>query len=327
MLLPLLFLAACAFDEEPVRLSGETMGTRWHVSTEQPAGLSTAQLKELIQRQLDSVNESMSTYRDDSDLGRFNTAPPYQWVDITAATHEVTTIALQVSRETDNAFNPAVAELVDLWGFGPTDRKGDVPTGGQIAAALETTRLDRLEIDPARPALRKRGTLQLDYSAIAKGYGVDLVTEALDAAGIRHFMVEVGGEVRTRGRHPGGRPWRIGIETPQMVQGEAIAAVEPRDEAVATSGDYRNYREIEGVRYSHTIDPGTGYPVTHTLASVTVLAPTAVLADAYATAISVMGPERGMAFAQSRALPVYMVVKTEAGFETRHSQAFASYLE
>ncbi len=327
VLLPFLLLLSCTFHEEPVRLSGDTMGTRWHVSAELPASHGPEQLKDLVQRELDSVNESMSTYRDDSDLGRFNRAPVLEWVTISPATFEVTEVALRVSRETDNAFNPAVAELVDLWGFGPSARDGNVPTSVQIGVALEATQLDRLDLDPAGPALRKRAALQLDYSAIAKGYGVDRVAAVLEQAGVRNFMVEVGGEVRTRGAHPDGRPWRIGIEVPQMVQGEAIAALEPNDEAVATSGNYRNYREVDGVRYSHTIDPANGYPVTHNLASVTVVAPTAVVADAYATAISVMGPDEGMAFAESRALPVYMLVKKDSGFEVRHSSAFAPYLE
>lgn len=325
-LLPLLLLWSCSSNKEPTRMSGETMGTRWHVSVELPLSQTPAQLTSAVQQVLDRVNQSMSTYLANSDLGKFNSAPVQQWVVIGPDTYEVTRVALQVAQETDNAFNPAVGELVDLWGFGPTsvpDTK--MPTESQVVAALAHTRLDNLEVDELVPALRKRAVLQLDYSAIAKGYAVDLVALKLDEARVSNYMIEVGGEVRTMGRHPNGRPWRIGIETPQVAQGNAIAALELENEAVATSGDYRNYREVDGERYSHTIDPASGYPVTHKLASVTVVAPTAVLADAYATAINVMGPDRGLAFAESRALPVFMLVKQDGEFEAVYSSAFEPY--
>ena len=301
------------------------MGTRWHVSAELPTAQSPEKLTVVIQQALDRVNQSMSTYLVDSDLGEFNRAPELQWVDIGPDTYQVTRVALQVALETEFAFNPAVAELVDLWGFGPAQAPDKVPTDSQISAALAHTQLENLEFDQIKPALRKRAPLQLDYSAIAKGYAVDLVALRLEQALVRNYMVEVGGEVRTMGRHPNGRPWRVGIETPDLGQGNPIAAIELANEAVATSGDYRNYREVDGVRYSHTIDPVSGHPVTHNLASVTVVAPTAVFADAYATAISVMGPEKGLAFAEDQALPVYMLVKQGDEFTAVYSSAFEPY--
>lgn len=328
LLLSLLFLWSCS-QQQPgvVQLSGETMGTSWHVSAGIASQANSEQLTELVQRALDQVNDAMSTYQAQSDLGRFNRAVPGQWVPISRQTLEVTLIALQVALQSDNAFNPAVAALVDLWGFGPTGSKGQgAPTAIQIEAAMAASQLQQLEIDETVPALRKQSAMSLDYSAIAKGYGVDQVAQQLERAGIHNYMVEVGGEVRTAGEHPEGRPWRIGIERPQLLQGQAVLAIALGDEAVATSGDYRNYRELDGRRYSHTIDPATGYPVSHRLASATVLAPTAVLADAYATAITVMGPERGLAFAESMALPVYLLVKQGDGFEARHSSAFERYL-
>jgi thiamine biosynthesis lipoprotein len=289
---------------------------------------TSAQLTAVIQRALDQVDASMSTYQAQSDLGRFNRAAPGQWVSISRQTLEVTRIAMQVAAQSNYAFNPAVAALVDLWGFGPTENSAQsAPDAAQIEAAQAAGRLQNLEIDESTPALRKRSAMSLDYSAIAKGYGVDRVALALEQAGIYDFMVEVGGEVRTAGLHPEGRPWRIGIERPHLQQGQAVLAITLADEAVATSGDYRNYRELDGRRYSHTIDPATGYPVSHQLASVTVLAPTAVLADAYATAITVMGPERGLLFAERMALPVYMLVKQGEGFTAIHSSAFERYLQ
>ncbi len=326
-LFSLLFLGACGEQSVLVELSGETMGTRWHVSVATSADKPSEQLTALIQDTLDQVDAGMSTYRPDSDLGRFNRAAPGQWVTISPQTLDVTGIALRVAEQTGNAFNPAVATLVDLWGFGPGELGASVPDEAQIEAALSTTRLDQLELDSTVPALRKLSPMQLDYSAIAKGYGTDQVAVQLERAGLHDFLVEVGGEVRTAGEHPRGRPWRVGIERPQRVQGRAIAALSLADEAVATSGDYRNYREVDGRRYSHTIDPATGYPVSHRLASVTVLAPTAVLADAYATAINVMGPVAGLAFAEKMALPVYLLVKQQEGFEVLYSSAFEPYLQ
>ena len=327
-LLSLLFLWACSHEPGVTQLSGDTMGTRWHVTALMTAQQTPAQLTAVIQQALDQVDANMSTYQAQSDLGRFNRAPPGQWVSISAQTLEVTRIAMKVAAQSDYAFNPAVAALVDLWGFGPSDNPAQsAPTAAQIEAAQAASRLDKLEIDESIPALRKRSAMSLDYSAIAKGYGVDRVALGLEQLGIHNYMVEVGGELRTAGMHPEGRPWRIGIERPQLLRGQAVLAITLADEAVATSGDYRNYRELDGQRYSHTIDPATGYPVSHQLASVTVLAPTAVLADAYATAITVMGPERGLLFAERMALPVYMLVKQEEGFRAIHSTAFERYLQ
>ena len=328
LLLSLLFLGSCNQPQTVVvKLSGETMATSWHVTAGTVPGLKAQQLQALVQQALDQVNDAMSTYQPQSDLSRFNRAAPGQWVTISPQTLEVTQIALRVALQSGNAFNPAVAALVDLWGFGPSDRTGQaVPTASEIAAALAAGQLQGLQVDESVPALRKASAMSLDYSAIAKGYGVDQVAQQLQRVGVSNYMVEVGGEVRTSGKHPEGRPWRIGIERPQLLQGQPVLAVALGNEAVATSGDYRNYRELDGRRYSHTIDPTTGHPVSHRLASATVLAPTAVLADAYATAITVMGPERGLAFAESMALPVYLLVKQGEGFEARHSSAFERYL-
>lgn len=328
-LLSFLFALGCTpATEEAIPLAGNTMGTTWYASVVPPTNIEAEQLVSLLQAALDQVDASMSTYRDDSDLGRFNAAQIGECIAISEDTLNVTQIALKVAEQSHNAFNPAVASLTNLWGFGPAAATATArPSTAAIEAAMKSTDLNHLELSIPDSRLCKRGPVQLDYSAIAKGYGTDRAAEVLEEAGINNYMVEVGGEVRTAGHHPAGRAWRIGIERPQLTRGAAIAAISLVNEAVATSGDYRNYREMDGVRYSHTIDPASGVPIAHALASVTVVAPTAVLADAYATAINVMGPEEGLGFAESMSLPVYLLLKDGEGFEARFSSAFEPYLQ
>lgn len=325
-LLSLLFFLGCSHEPDVLEFSGATMGTRWHVTLVTLNGQKPEDLQAGIQSALDSVDSAMSTYQHDSDLSRFNRAVPGQWVGISAQTLAVTQVALRVAEQTDNAFNPAVAELVELWGFGAQEQGATIPGVEQVEAALAQTRLQRLELDASAPALRKLAPLKLDYSAIAKGYGADQAAESLERAGIGNYLVEVGGEVRCAGARADGNPWRVGIERPQLLRGEAYAAITLSNEAVATSGDYRNYREVGGQRFSHTLDPATGYPVSHPLASVSVIAPTAVLADAYATAIAVMGPVHGLVFAEALSLPVYMLVRDGAEFIAVASSEFEDYL-
>jgi thiamine biosynthesis lipoprotein len=322
----LLGSSGCQRDVATLRLSGHTMGTVWHAAIVDTEADPAGRLAQLIQAQLDAVDAAMSTYNADSDLARFNRVPVAECIKVSPHTWLVTQVAMEVSRDTGNAFNPGVSALVELWGFGVGEPPKGLPQRHEVDRALQASRLSQLMLDGSQSALCKKGPIQLDYSAIAKGYGVDQVAALLEKLGHQNFLVEVGGEVKTAGLNASRERWRIGIERPQLLQGEVLASIGLSGEAVATSGDYRNYRTIDEQRYSHTIDPQTGYPVTHHLASVTVVAPSAILADAYATALNVMGPEKGLAFATKRALPVYMVVKTPAGFETLHSPAFEPYL-
>jgi thiamine biosynthesis lipoprotein len=241
----------------------------------------------------------------------------------------VVATALEVHGRSAGAFDITVGPLVDLWGFGGGSKQFDrVPTHAEIAAAAARIGSAALEVRLDPPALLKHADREIDLSAIAKGYGVDRAALWLEGNGVVNYMVEVGGEVRTGGRNPQGRKWRIGIEAPELLQqGRAITAMAISGESVATSGDYRNYFESGGRRYSHTIDPATARPVEHALASVTVVAADCKTADALATAIDVLGPDRGLAFAERENLPVYLLVRVGAGFESRHSAAFGPYLE
>jgi FAD:protein FMN transferase len=301
--------------------AGETMGTYYQVTARCPQHVGA-----LIDAELAAINDEMSTYLLDSTLSRFNRATEGEWFLVEAAVAEVVSAALTLAEQSEGAFDVTVGPLVNLWGFGP-----DVRTGLPDPAAIEAARLRvgyrHLEVatDPAR--LRKHAPIYVDLSAIAKGHGVDRIVAALDRAGCGAMLVDVGGEVRARGTSPSGRAWRIGVEVPEPQRHGAVQrVVRLEDGALATSGDYRNFIEHEGSRYGHIIDPRSGYPVRHALASVTVLHPSAMWADGYATLLSVLGPEAGMAFARRHGLAALFVVRQASGFEERYTPQFESSL-
>jgi FAD:protein FMN transferase len=222
-------------------------------------------------------------------------------------------LALRVSEETGGAFDPTVAPLVRAWGFG-ADASEAPPTDEERAALVERVGWRRLRLEGGGLAKTAPG-LEIDLSAIAKGYAVDRVFDAVPGYALG-VMVDVGGEIRVGGTNRRGRPWRLAIESPTAERRGIQRILEVTDTAIATSGDYRNFYERDGRRYSHTIDPATGAPVTHRGASVSVLHEECALADAYATALLVMGPERGLAWARERNLPIlYLVYDGEGGIE------------
>ena len=224
---------------------------------------------------------------------------------------------------TDGAFDITVGPLVNLWGFGPGDSIAEPPSDAEIRALLDSVGHQHLQADCEQPALRKAlPGLVLDMSAFGKGYAADAVGDQLDAKGYANYLVEVGGELRVRGHNARGEKWAIGIEAPLVDQRRPYAVVRLTDTAVATSGDYRNYFEADGTRYSHTIDTRTGRPITHSLASVTVVDPRGYRADALATALLVLGPEQGMQLATRENLAVLFLLRGESGFDEQASPAF-----
>ena len=328
--LPFLFLlSACTPQPEVWRFEGATMGTSYHVTVVgPPAGLARADAAAGVDAALQRVNAQMSTYREDSEVSRFNRAAPGAWFEVSADTADVVATALEVYRRSGGAFDITVGPLVDLWGFGAGSKGADrVPAPEAIAAAAARVGSAALHVRMDPPALLKEVGREIDLSAIAKGYGVDRAALWLERNGVANYMVEVGGEVRTAGHNPEGARWRIGIEAPEFLQGRAIKALSVSGESLATSGDYRNFFEQDGKRYSHTIDPSTARPIEHALASVTVVAADCKTADAWATAIDVLGPDRGLALAEREQLPVYLLVRAGDGFESRHSTAFGPYLQ
>jgi thiamine biosynthesis lipoprotein len=304
------------------------MGTSWHVSyVEMPGGaVAPAAVEAGIALVLEQVEQSMSTYRDGSEISRFNRASVGDWVPVSPGFLGVLAAALQVGKASEGAYDVTVGPLVDLWGFGATGGPAQVPAPADIAALRDQVGQDQLDVDPAAGRVRKRAVLRLDFSSIAKGYGVDVVAQWLAAQHITNYLVEVGGEMRLAGNSARGDRWRVAIEEPANFDGGVSGALALNDAAVATSGDYRNFFEADGRRYSHSIDPRTGYPVAHDLVSVTVVHDSAMLADAWATALTVLGAEAAMRVADAQGLAVYFIRREGTGFSSSFTAALTPYL-
>lgn len=325
-----LLLTACGGDALPTQeLSGSAMGTSYSVKLVAPGpDLDRDRLGVDIGARLEALEQSMSTYRADSELSLFNGSDSTEWIRVSAELCQVVEAALEFSRLTDGAFDVTVGPLVNLWGFGPDAGRDAPPSSDEINALREAVGYAKLESDCSVPALRKRlPELYVDLSAFAKGYAVDRIAELLEAHTIANYLVEIGGELRLRGTNGRGERWAIAIETPARGRRSVQTVVSLSDAALATSGDYRNYFEHDGRFYSHTIDPKSGRPVEHGAASVTVVAPTAGGADAYATALLVMGPDEGLAFAERHAIAAYFVIRSGSGFDERASSRFAQEVE
>lgn len=306
--------------------TGQIMGTWYTVKYLPPVAserqLPNDQINLQIHAHLVRIDKLMSTYKADSEVSRFNVAKPGQWFAVSKETFEVISLAQRISEQTTGRFDITVAPLVDLWGFGPNYREDSVPDKEQITVLLNQLGFHNLELNQTELTIRKKTPLRIDLSAIAKGFAVDQVADYLDEQDIISYMVEVGGEIRTRGTKPGDKPWRIAIESPYSQQQDVHLILDVNDRAVATSGDYRNYFEKDGRRYSHTINPQTGYPITHNLASVTVIGKSAVEVDALATAFSVMGVDQAMQYAKEYNVAAYFIVKEKEGFVAKASEAF-----
>lgn len=321
----LLLLSACGADKRPLELSGYALGTTWHV-TLVPDGreVDLDTVRALVEGQLDRVNRSMSTYLPDSEINRFNNSTIGTWQTPSAEFLTVLDAAIAIGDETAGGYDITVGPLVDLWGFGPGEPLVGMPSRAAVSEARDKVGLDSLE--RKGDTARRIKDIQLDFSSIAKGYAVDLVTEALQANGIQNLLVEVGGEIRVAGLSPRGGAWRVAVEQPIPERREVATAIELTDKSVATSGDYRNYFDLNGRRYSHTIDPRTGYPVRHDLVSVTVVHESAMLADAWATALIVLGAKGAAELAEQQALAVYFIRSEGDDYVASHSTAFSRYL-
>ncbi|MGI9432476.1 MAG: FAD:protein FMN transferase [Myxococcota bacterium] len=300
-----------------VLLGGDTMGTTWAVTLHAPhlPRHERTRVRERVQAELDAVNGAMSTWDPDSELSRFNAHASLEPFKLSQPTLEVIAAARGVSERTGGAFDVTVGPLVAAGGFGAGARvPGAAPDAAELAEIRERVGYTRLELDLATGTARKiHPGVRVDLSAIAKGYGVDRVADALLADGFGDFLVEVGGEVRAHGERPGGGGWRLAIERPEP-DGRAVhAVVELSGRALATSGDYRSFYEAGGERVTHIVDPRVGRPVSHGLASVSVLHERAALADAWATALTVLGPEEGLRVATAEGLAVYLIARSAEG--------------
>ena len=323
-----LVLTACGNEKLPVvHLHGDTMGTTYNVKyvvKEKQQAVEGLQSK--IDTRLERINALMSTYDPESELSRFNQNRFTKPFAVSAETRKVVTEALRLSQLSEGALDITVGPLVNLWGFGPNKRPEKVPSDEQIAQVSEYVGAQKLRV--TEQGLQKtHPQVYVDLSTIAKGYGVDEIATILEKHDIHDYLVEIGGEMRVKGQRGDGSGWLIAIEKPVSSERAVQKILSVGTNAIATSGDYRNYYEQDGVRYSHLIDPRTGKPITHNLVAVTVVDPSSMTADGLATALNVMGWDAAKALAEEQDLAVLLIRHHDGEFEEYLSAAFEETVE
>lgn len=327
-----LLLAACEKESRQVTLEGKTMGTTYHVKYIDDGLVDNLPNPEKIQQQIDAVlkevNNQMSTYQKDSQISAFN---GYNQVNslftVSPDFAFVVEEAIRLNKITEGALDITVGPLVNLWGFGPDKRLNKEPTAEQIAERSKSVGIEKLAVeksDHKYGLIKYEPNLYIDLSSIAKGFGVDKVARHLETLGLHHYLVEIGGELRGKGKNLHGKPWQIAIEKPTFAQGQAVETIVPLDnKGFATSGNYRNYFEDEqGNRLSHIIDPKQLKPIQHNLASITVIADTSMTADGLSTGLFVLGPEKALEVAEREKLAIFMIIKNGQDYETKMSSEF-----
>ncbi len=315
-LFSLLFLFACDKKAKLEHIVGKTMGTTYSVKyVPVKDSLKRAEFSAIINTKLREINSMMSTYKRDSEITLFNKSPAGTPFNISKEFYFVLSHALEVSKKTEGFFDPTIGPLVNLWGFGPAGIK-EVPSQEMIDKTLKKVGHEKIVLNEKDSSLTKtHPDVYLDLSASAKGHGVDAIAKILSENRITNFMVEIGGEVKTKGRNHK-RPWRIAIETPDPTTNKPYeAVVELNDQAVATSGSYRNFYTKEGKTFSHTINPKTGRPITHNLVSVTVIDPDSCMkADTFATALMAIGGDKSFEMAKNWGLnALFIFQETQNG--------------
>jgi thiamine biosynthesis lipoprotein len=321
----------CSNELEIQKLSGRTMGTTWSVVVANPI---TSHDQEVLQANIETVlaevNRQMSTYDPTSEISQFNQSDQLDtWYPVSELFAMTTAKALGFSEVSNGAFDPTIGPLVNLWGFGPDAGVEALPSEAVIGEAKSKVGFAAISVRTPETdggsAIRKSAQRRLDLSAIAKGLGVDQVYRLLDDQGYANFLVEIGGEVRVKGDKDG-LGWKIAVEKPIRGERAVEQLLALRDVALATSGDYRNYREIDGIAYSHTIDPSTGRPVTHQLASVTVADSECAMADGWATTLLVLGPKKGFELAVARNLSAMFIERVNDEFVIKQTPRFERLL-
>ncbi len=312
-----------------LRISGQTMGTTWSVAMLPSSdGTDVAALKQRLQKRLDQINSLMSTYDPESELSRFNNHLSTDWFAISEETAQVIELSQAISGLTDGAFDISVGPLVELWGFGATERGETIPSEGQINKLLARVGYEKIQLRREPPAVNKQiPGLRIDLSAVAKGYAVDVLAEILELQDVNNYLLEIGGELQIAGHRGDGTPWQIAIERPVEDTREVAAIFPLTDTGLATSGNYRNFYMEDGQRYSHTIDPVSGKPIRHKLASVTVLDQSSARADALATALMVMGEEKGRELCEKNHIAAYFLIHEKEAMTVYASPALLKFVE
>ena len=324
LLIACCLLISCSRAPRELVLSGPTMGTTYTVKV---VGTPATLDAQTVQRELDAVlaaiDADMSTYRADSAISKFNAAASTDWIAVPSSLARVVAASKDISERSGGVFDITLAPLIAAWGFGPAGEPSALPSASDLAAIRERIGHRLLDVRLAPPALRKQHPeLRIDVNGVAPGYAVDLIAERFRALGLKHFMIDLGGEVLARGRNSRGEPWRIAVERPIDDEPRPFKIVELNDASITTSGEYRRYFERDGRRYSHTLDPRTERPI-ESFGSVCVVGESSLLIDAWATALNVLGPEEGLRFAEREGLAaMYVVVVAGDRLEARMSSAF-----
>jgi thiamine biosynthesis lipoprotein len=314
-------LSGCGNGDSLERFDGPTMGSRYsiqyvrHASTPGPKAVQAE-----VENILAEVDRQFSTYRSDSDIERFNNLPANHCQKMPTPILELIRVGEQLSSQSDGSYDLTVEPLLNLWGFGPQAREEKVPSAEALAEVRQRVGHRHLRIDGDQ--LCKDAAVEVDFNSIAAGYAVDTIAARLEALGIHDYLAEATGELKAVGKKLDGSPWRIALEEPRDDQQVAERVIAVDGYGVSTSGDYRNYFEQGGRRYSHTFDARTGTPVLHTLASVTVIHPSALMADGLSTLLLILGPERGWDYAQTHDIAAFFVIRADTGFVTHTNQAF-----
>ena len=319
----LLLLTACDRQHPAIHIVGATMGTQYSVKAIDPGDIEPEFLQTRIDALLAGINGIMSTYDPGSELSRLNQNPATGWIGVSDQLYTVLEAAITIGRASGGAFDVTIGPLVNLWGFGPNSGVPAVPTAAAIECARQHVGIDKLLLRGTPAAVLKRhGDVYVDLSAIAKGYAVDQIAAYLDHQGLTDYLVEIGGELRASGLNQSGAPWRIGIENPVSGGREIGQTVALSGNSMASSGDYRRFFELDGIRYGHTIDPRTGAPTRHRLGAVTVIHTQAMVADAWATALMTLGFDAGSRLAEENGFAALFFFAEADKWERYATQAF-----
>lgn len=314
-------LAGCGNGDSMESLTGPTMGSTYSIKYVRHADLpAPAEVRVEVEKILTDVDRQMSTYRSDSDIERFNDLPADRCQKMPAPILELIRVGEKLSEQSEGSYDVTVEPLLNLWGFGPQAREEKVPGAEALAQVQKRVGYRHLRIEGDQ--LCKDAAVEVDFNSIAAGYAIDTIAAKLDAMGIHNYLAEATGELKAAGRKLDGSPWKIALEEPRDDQQVAQRIINVDGYGVSTSGDYRNYFEQGGRRYSHTFDARTGAPVLHTLASVTVIHPSALMADGLSTLLLILGPERGWDYAETHNIGAFFVIRADTGFVTRTNQAF-----
>ncbi|MCV2883614.1 FAD:protein FMN transferase [Aestuariibacter sp. AA17] len=322
----LLVFVISACSQQPIvteaHIQGQTMGTSYNVKFVNTLDADVPSLKSQIDTRLEGINTLMSTYDPNSELSRLNNSNGSQPFKVSAETEHVLLEAVRLHELSEGYLDVTVGPLVNMWGFGPDKRPVTIPSDTEISAVRDFVGIEHISIENGLVTKSHKNTY-IDLSTIAKGYGVDAIAELVEKQGIENYLVEIGGEMRVKGNKASGTAWKIAIEKPVSKERAIQRIVSIGDNAIATSGDYRNYYEENGVRYSHLIDPITGAPITHNLVAVTVIHPSSMTADGVATALNVMGKDKAIHIAEKYNLAVLLITRENGEFKEYTSPRFS----